>query len=221
MSQLAVAVGEVQRFVAGTRDKTAEQVQRLANAPRSWPTTEWTSRTSCTSPPRHSPMRTTFSTRTCPAPWAPSSSTTSPTRSAFICAARSAASPTSPRPRPDKLCAQYLGPAMRLLNFNLLPSPPLNPYLGPVVAPDNLRYADPALAPGGAGGAPVPPEQPPAVSAYTGSGDVPPPPGFPPAAAPAEPPPPASLPDVLLPAEAGPPAAQPPAPQQSEGAPAS
>ena len=32
MSELAVAVGEVQRFVAGTRDKTAEQVQRLANA---------------------------------------------------------------------------------------------------------------------------------------------------------------------------------------------
>ena len=31
MSELAVAVGEVQRFVAGTRDKTAEQVQRLAN----------------------------------------------------------------------------------------------------------------------------------------------------------------------------------------------
>ena len=32
MSELAVAVGEVRRFVAGTRDKTAEQVQRLANS---------------------------------------------------------------------------------------------------------------------------------------------------------------------------------------------
>src|SRR5207344_1427354 len=31
MPQLAIAVGEVKRFVAGTRDKTAEQVQRLAN----------------------------------------------------------------------------------------------------------------------------------------------------------------------------------------------
>ena len=31
MSELAVAVGEVQRFVANTRDKTTEQVQRLAN----------------------------------------------------------------------------------------------------------------------------------------------------------------------------------------------
>ena len=31
MAELAVAVGEVQRFIAGTRDKTAEQVQRLAN----------------------------------------------------------------------------------------------------------------------------------------------------------------------------------------------
>ena len=31
LSNLAIAVGEVQRFVAGTRDKTTEQVQRLAN----------------------------------------------------------------------------------------------------------------------------------------------------------------------------------------------
>ena len=31
MKELAVAIGEVERFVAETRDKTAEQVQRLAN----------------------------------------------------------------------------------------------------------------------------------------------------------------------------------------------
>ena len=36
----------------------------------------------------------------------------------------------------------------------------------------------PRLAPGGAGGDPVPPETPPAVSAYTGAGDVPPPAGY-------------------------------------------
>lgn len=220
MSELAVAVGEVQRFVVGTRDKTAEQVQRLANS------------TQVLADHR---MDVANILHVAPTAFANAYNILNPNLPGamgsfvvnnfsnpvgFLCGAIGGIANVTAA-ETGKLCAQYLGPAMRLMNFNLLPSPPLNPYLGPVVAPDNLRYADPALAPGGAGGAPVPPEQLPAVSAYTGSGDVPPPPGFPPAAAPAEPPPPASLPDVLLPAEAGPPAAQPPAPQQSEGAPAS
>ena len=76
-----------------------------------------------------------------------------------------------------KLCADYLGPALRLLNFNYSPIAS-NPYLAPSADPKDLIYPDPTLAPGGAGGAPVPPETPPAVSAYTGAGDVPPPPGY-------------------------------------------
>lgn len=74
-----------------------------------------------------------------------------------------------------KACAQYLGPALRLMNFNHLPLP-FNAYLGP--APKNVIYSDPNLAPGGAGAAPLPAEIAPAVSAYTGAGDVPPPPGW-------------------------------------------
>ena len=43
--------------------------------------------------------------------------------------------------------------------------------------PDRIIYTDPKLAPGGAGPG-DPPEPPPAVSAYTGAGDIPPPPGW-------------------------------------------
>ena len=79
-------------------------------------------------------------------------------------------------PETAKLCEQYLGPALRLLNFNNLPLP-INPYLRPTPKPDDIIYTDPKLAPGGAGPG-DPPEPPPAVSAYTGIGDVPPPPGY-------------------------------------------
>lgn len=71
-------------------------------------------------------------------------------------------------PETGKLCAQYLGPAMRLLSFNLVPFP-MSPYLMKAPSPENLLYSDPALAPGGAGPAPGAPEAPPAVSAYSGA----------------------------------------------------
>jgi phospholipid/cholesterol/gamma-HCH transport system substrate-binding protein len=77
-----------------------------------------------------------------------------------------------------KLCAQYLGPALRLLNFNYLPFP-FNAYLGKSMSPENILYTDPALAPGGSGASPGPAELPPAVSAFTGyNGDAPPPAGW-------------------------------------------
>ncbi|SBS75356.1 Virulence factor Mce family protein [uncultured Mycobacterium sp.] len=67
-----------------------------------------------------------------------------------------------------KLCAQYLGPALRLLSFNLIPFP-MSPYLMKAPSPENLLCSDPALAPGGSGPTPGPPESPPAISAYTGA----------------------------------------------------
>jgi hypothetical protein len=65
-----------------------------------------------------------------------------------------------------KLCADYLGPALRLLNVN---SPPfaLNSFLLKSADPANIIYSDPSLAPGGAG-APPSPDEPPTVSTYTG-----------------------------------------------------
>jgi len=79
-------------------------------------------------------------------------------------------------PETAKLCEQYLGPALKLLNFNNLPLP-INPYLRPSPKPSSLIYTDPKLAPGGTGPGDGP-EPPPAVSAYTGAGDVAPPPGY-------------------------------------------
>src|SRR5262249_33423260 len=79
-------------------------------------------------------------------------------------------------PETAKLCAQYLGPALRLLNVNQFRLP-CTPHLRR--APDRARltYTDPRLAPGG-GGPGDPPEPPPTVSAYTGQGDIPPPLGW-------------------------------------------
>lgn len=71
-------------------------------------------------------------------------------------------------PETGKLCAQYLGPALKLLSFNLVPFP-MSPYLMKAPSPENLLYSDPALAPGGSGPKPAPAEAPPAVSAYTGA----------------------------------------------------
>lgn len=137
-----------------------------------------------------------------------------------------------------KLCMQYLGPALRLLNFNYLPVP-FNAYLAKSPSPWNLIYSDPALAPGG-GGVTQSPEPPPVISAYTGlNGDVPPPAGwgdppggqrgaYTPNGVPADPQPalypgapippgvpraqpgqpPADLQDLLLPAESPPPGPQ-------------
>ncbi|EHB44707.1 virulence factor Mce family protein [Mycolicibacterium rhodesiae JS60] len=71
-------------------------------------------------------------------------------------------------PETGKLCAQYLGPALRLLSVNLVPFP-MSPYLMKAPSPENLLYSDPALAPGGSGPAPGPAETPPAISAYQGT----------------------------------------------------
>lgn len=71
-------------------------------------------------------------------------------------------------PETGKLCAQYLGPALKLLSFNLVPFP-MSPYLMKAPSPENLLYSDPALAPGGSGPKPAPAEAPPAVSAYPGA----------------------------------------------------
>jgi phospholipid/cholesterol/gamma-HCH transport system substrate-binding protein len=107
-----------------------------------------------------------------------------------------------------KLCSLFLGPGLRLLNFNNLPIP-INIFLQKSVDPSKILYTEPRLAPGGEGPKPGPPEIPPAVSAYTGlPGDPVGPPGaVPPAPIPgaAMPlPPPPSTPEAPPPPPAGP-----------------
>lgn len=92
----------------------------------------------------------------------------------FICGAIGAIENTT-APETAKLCSQYLGPALRLLNFNYLPIG-IDPYLMPSASPDELVYSQPNLAPGAGGPTPDVPPLPPSISAYEGGGPTPPPP---------------------------------------------
>ncbi|TQR86604.1 MCE family protein [Mycobacterium hodleri] len=238
LTNLSTAVVDVKRFIAGSRDQTSEQLQRLNNVTQNLVD----NRTALENVLHVAPNAIANGYNI----YNPDSGTAvgafalsnfaNPV--AVVCSAIAAVK-NATASETSKLCAQYLGPALRLINFNYLPFP-FNAYLRKSPSPENLAYTDPALAPGGSGGSPDLPGVPPAVSAYTGAGDVPPPPGWgappgPPGAyapngLPADPSPalfrgapippgvpeappaqtPTNLQDILLPAEAQP---APPAPE--------
>ncbi|GFG51185.1 mammalian cell entry protein [Mycolicibacterium agri] len=175
VSNLSVAINEVERFVSGTRNQTAEQVQRLTNLTQILVdhklafenvlhiTPNAIANFNNIYYPNGGSVTGAFSLV----------NFSNPVQ--VICGMIGAVENVT-APETAKLCAQYLGPALRLLNFNGLPLP-INAYLRPAINPDRIIYTDPKLAPGGAGPG-DPPEPPPSVSAYTGAGDVPPPPGW-------------------------------------------
>jgi virulence factor Mce-like protein len=175
LSSLSVAVNDIQRFVAGSRNQTAEQVQRLANVTQILVDNKMTIENILHVSPsalangynNYNPMTGTFIGGFAFINFA------NPVQ--LLCGSIGALE-NATAPETAKLCAQYLGPAMRLLNLNLPPIP-TNPYLAPSPPPQDLIYTDPALAPGGDGSARAP-EIPPTVSAYTGAGDVAPPIGY-------------------------------------------
>jgi phospholipid/cholesterol/gamma-HCH transport system substrate-binding protein len=228
LTDLSTAVGEVQRFVAGTRDQTSEQIARLADVTQ-------------VVVDKHMALENVL--HIAPNALANFYSDYNPDTGTIVggFGLMNFANPTEsglllPLPVPGcgvtaaienitatetgKLCSLFLGPGMRLLNFNGSPIP-INPFLQPAPAPSDVVYSEPRLAPGGEGPKPGPPEIPPAISAYTGvPGDPipngPPPsvpfgripgaamPQPPPPTEPAPPPPPPapSVPGMLLPAEA-------------------
>ncbi|CAN5257938.1 MCE family protein [soil metagenome] len=169
LTDLALAVGDVHRFIAGTRNQTSEQVQRLANVTENLVDHKIDLENILHAMPNaiangyniYNPdtgsMVGAFVLNNFADPVS------------FVCGMITAISDVTAA-ETGKLCAQYLGPALRLTNFNYLPIP-TNPYLAK--SPSNLIYPDPNLAPGGAGGASRPPELPPTVSAYTGASDDP------------------------------------------------
>ena len=185
LKDLSVAVGDVQRFVARNRDQTSEQIQRLANVTKNLVD--------------HS-MDLQNILHVAPNAFANGYNIYNPDTGAvsgafvlnnlanpvqFICSTIGANANVT-APETGKLCAEYLGPALEVMNFNYLPVP-FAPILRKSANPDKIVYSEPNLAPGGTGPKPVPPELPPAVSAYTGlNGDEPAPPGYgqPPAVAP-------------------------------------
>lgn len=190
LTNLSSAVVDVQRFVAGSRNQAAESVGRLGEVVRNLSDNQMALKNLLHVTPNaigntyniYNPdiqsMLGAFALANFSNPLQ------------VVCAAIGAIQ-NATGTETGKLCSQYLGPALRLINFNYLPFP-FNAYLAKSPSPWNLIYSDPKLAPGG-GGSPDIPEPPPAVSAYTGlDGDVPPPPGWPttpgvPGAAPAAP----------------------------------
>ena len=213
LKELPDAIGKVQKFIAGSRDQTAEQIQRLVNV-----TQILVDHRSDVENILHAAPTAFANGYNIYNPNAPGAigqfilnGISNPIQ--FLCGAIGGiANVTSTETA--KLCTQYLGPALRLLNANEIPFP-IDPVLGSSATPDKITYADPRLAPGGGAIAPGP-ETPPAVSAYTGANTT-----FP-AAAPTP-----SLPGMLLPADVPPPptppvsspAAAAPVPQQETEAP--
>lgn len=228
LTKLSDVVSDVQRFIADTRDKSSEQIQRLANVTQNIVDhrKDFEQLLHVAAPslanaynmmdPRTGGAGGTFVLSNLSDP------------SAFICDMITAIGNVTAA-ESGKLCSQYLGPALRLPNFNYLPIP-VNPILSSRPPPGALIYSEPQLAPGGESSPPDPGAAP-AVSAYTGTGDVPAPPGYGPLPSPiAAPlpgaasapvgvpqPQPPTLRDMLLPAEQAPGPA--PATQPAQGAP--
>jgi len=174
LSDLSVALGEVQRFVAGSRSQTSEQIRSLASVTQNLVD----NKTSLENVLHISPNAiANFENIYYPAAGAVTGAFSlanfaNPVY--FFCGLIGAIENTT-APETAKLCSQYFGPALRLFKFNYLPFP-VNPYLRPALGPQWMIYTDPKLAPGGAGPGDAPEPQP-TVSAYTGMGDVTPPPG--------------------------------------------
>ena len=222
LTDLSSAVGDVQRFIAGSRDATSEQIARLADLTQILVDNKMALKNVLHVAPNalangyndYDPdtgnVRGGVGVQ----------NLTNPVNALCM---QLGALENATAVESGKLCGLYLGPALRVynpllqFNFNYLPIP-VNPILSPVFDAQNVAYTEPRLAPGGEGPRPVPPEIPPAVSAYTGlPGDVPPaaPPPLPPsripgAAMPEPPAPtapvegpaaPASVSDMLLPAQ--------------------
>jgi hypothetical protein len=176
LTNLSTAIGEVQRFVAGSRKETTEQVQKLADLTQILVDNKMAVQNLLHLAPNAIANFNNI--------YYPNGGSVTGAFSLanfanpvfFFCGLIGGVANTT-APETAKLCAQYLGPALRLFNVNNIPLP-INPYLRPAPNPDRLIFSDPKIAPGGAGPG-DPPEPPPTVSAYTGfNGDIPAPPGW-------------------------------------------
>ena len=174
LSDLSVALGEIQRFVAGSRNQTSEQIRSLASVTQNLVNNKMALENVLHISPNAIANYENIYYPEAGAVTGAFSLANFANPVYFFCGLIGAVENTT-APETAKLCAQYLGPALRLLNLNYLPFP-TNLYLRPALDPKYMIYTDPKLAPGGAGPGDAPEPQP-TVSAYTGMGDVVPPPG--------------------------------------------
>ncbi len=205
LMDLSAAVGDVQRFVAGSRDQAAEQVQRLARVTQNLVDHKVDLENVLHVAPNAIANQSNIYDPDNGAPIGSFVFNNFSNPTAFFCSAMGGIQNTTAA-ETAKLCGLYLGPALKVFNFNYLPIP-TNPLLMKAPDPDRVIYTDPRLAPGGGGPPPGPPEIPPAVSAYTG--------------APSDAAAPASLPQLLLPATPSPQAPPPGPVQNPDGTPPS
>ncbi|MFI5511302.1 MCE family protein [Mycobacterium sp. NPDC051804] len=175
LTDLSTTIGEVQRFVAGSRSQVSEQIRSLAAVTQNLVDNKMPLENVLhVAPNAIANYQNIY--------YPPSGGVTGAFSVAnfanpvwFVCGMIGGVANTT-APETAKLCEQYLGPALKTISLNNLPLP-INPYLRPTPKPESLIYTDPKLAPGGAGPGDAP-EPPPAVSAYIGAGDVAPPPGY-------------------------------------------
>ncbi|MGI9126501.1 MAG: MCE family protein, partial [Mycobacterium sp.] len=176
LTNLSSAVVDVQRFVAGSRNQTAEQIGRLGDVIRNLSEHQIVLKNLLHVAPNAIGNSYNIYNPDIQSALGGFALANFSNPVQLVCAAIGAIQ-NATASETGKLCSQYLGPALRLVNFNYLPMP-FNAYLGKSPSPWNLIYSEPKLAPGGEGGAP-PVALPPEISAYTGlDGDVPPPPGW-------------------------------------------
>ena len=176
LTNLSSAVEDVRRFVAGSRNQTAEQVERLADVVGNLSANQMALKNLLHVAPNAIGNSYNIYNPDIQSALGGFALANFSNPLQVVCAAIGAIE-NATSSETAKLCSQYLGPALRLLNFNYLPIP-TNVYLGKSPSPWNLIYSEPHLAPGGGPTAPTVPI-PPEISAYTGlNGDVPPPPGW-------------------------------------------
>jgi phospholipid/cholesterol/gamma-HCH transport system substrate-binding protein len=172
LKNLSTAVGEVQRFISGTRDGTAEQIQRLANVTQNLVDHRMDlEQVLHVSPTALVNTYNMFDPRTGAAGGEFVLNGTSDVTRFLLCGVDVLENVTATET--SKLCKLFLGPAGDRINFNYLPLP-INPFQQASPPWQDLVYSEARLQPGGEGPKPQPPDLPPAVSAYTGApGDTP------------------------------------------------
>jgi phospholipid/cholesterol/gamma-HCH transport system substrate-binding protein len=172
LKNLSDAVGDVQRFISGTRDATAEQLQRLTNLTQNLVDHRMDlEQILHVAPTALVNFYNMFDPRTGAAAGEFLLNNFSNSKEAICGMIAAQANITAVET--GKLCSLYTAPALDQLTINSIPIP-FNPFLLSKPPWQDLIYSEARLQPGGEGPKPQAPDQPPAVSAYTGlPGDTP------------------------------------------------
>lgn len=174
LTDLSTAVGEVRRFVAGTRNQTSEQIARLADVTQNLVDHHMALENILhTSPNAFGNFFNDYNADTGTIVGGFGlMNMSNPTWGGQVLLSvpgctQIGAIENITAVESGKLCSLFLGPGLRQTSWNNSPIP-LNPLIQKSVDPGRVLYTEPRLAPGGEGPKPAAPEIPPEVSAYTG-----------------------------------------------------